>query len=281
MERVLVKDPAKSVNNQTSLSVAQLKLLTAGKTRVTAKGIGGQQLQKTRKALLSESKIPCDSSSAEDVCKHLYMKGYSHDDAASFNTLEIMLVLLHIAVEVTSVVTADACRAVAILLELRNVNKELCKMSDGIKKILEWTTTANKPTTSWADLDNNTAIKTIDLNTAAEALTQTVEQQCMDIWKLTERLEKEVMVVVARVEDMVDVVRGPAPVLAADTHANTPATLPDVCGSSCSISPAGTRGSTSEHGGTLMPDLARAPLTQTNGLWVSARRTCSRRQEWR
>jgi hypothetical protein len=175
MERALVKDRAKSVNNQPSASTAQPKTSAAGKTCATAKGIGGQQLQKTREALLSESEISWDSSSAEDVRKHLYMKGYSHDDAASFDTLEnIALVLLRIVAEATSVVTADACRAVAILLELRNVDKKLCEMSDGIKKILEWTTTANKPTTSWADLDDNTGITTMDLNTAAEALMQTV-----------------------------------------------------------------------------------------------------------
>ncbi|KAJ7342650.1 hypothetical protein DFH08DRAFT_811721 [Mycena albidolilacea] len=227
MERVPVKDWAKSVNNQTSASAAQPKPSTAGKTCATAKGIGGQQLQKTREALLSESEILWDSSSAEDVRKHLYMKGYSHDDTASFDTLEnIVLVLLRIAVEATSVVTADACRAIAILLELCNVNKELCEMSDSIKKILEWTTTANKPTTSWADLDDNTGITITDLNTAAEALTQTVEQQCRDIWNLTERLEKEVMAVVARVEDTVDTTRGPAPAPAADTRANVPTMTP-------------------------------------------------------
>jgi hypothetical protein len=114
MEKVPVKDRAKSVNNQASASAAQPKSSTAGKTRATAKGIGGQQLQKTREALLSESEIPWDSSSAEDVRKHLYMKGYSHDDAASFDTLEnIAMVLLRIAAEATSV-TAYACRAVTL-----------------------------------------------------------------------------------------------------------------------------------------------------------------------
>jgi hypothetical protein len=51
-------------------------------------------------------------------------------------------------------------------------------------------------------------ITVTDLNTAAEVLTQTVEQQCKDIWRLTERLEKEVTEVVARVEDTVDAARG-------------------------------------------------------------------------
>jgi hypothetical protein len=139
------------------------------------------------------------------------MKGYSHDDTASFDTLDnIVLVLMRIAAEANSVVTADACRAVAILLELWSVDDELQNISDGVKKILEWTTTAASPYTG--DDNQTTAGTTTDLHSAAEILTQTVEQQCKDIWTLTERLEKEVTAVVLRVEDAVDDARASAPV---------------------------------------------------------------------
>jgi hypothetical protein len=189
MERALAKDRGKSMTSQPSTSTAQPKTLTTGKTRATTKGAGSQQLQKMQEALLSESDIAWDASSVEDVCKHLYMKGYSHDNTASFNTLEgIALILMCITAEATLVVTADTCRAVAILLKLCNVDKELCEMTDGIKKILEWTTTANKVPTLWADQVEDMAVTPTDLNSAAEVLTQTVKQQCREIWNLTERL---------------------------------------------------------------------------------------------
>ncbi|KAJ7718884.1 hypothetical protein B0H14DRAFT_2643152 [Mycena olivaceomarginata] len=106
MERAPVKDRGKSVTNQPSTSAVQPKTSTAGRIRATMKGAGGQLLQKTREALLSESDIAWESSSAEDVRRHLYMKGYSHDDAASFDTLDgIALVLLRISAEAMSVVT--------------------------------------------------------------------------------------------------------------------------------------------------------------------------------
>ncbi|KAJ7938035.1 hypothetical protein B0H13DRAFT_1851977 [Mycena leptocephala] len=136
-----------------------------------------------------------------DAKKHLYAKGYSHDSGASIESLDdLAKVLLQIAADTSSVVIADACRAVATLLELWKRDDVLEGIASDVKRLVERAETTHP---GRLESDNTDDSVVTDLRSAAEILTQTVEEQCKDIWKLTERLEEGFTQIVQRVTDAI------------------------------------------------------------------------------
>ncbi|KAJ7939087.1 hypothetical protein B0H13DRAFT_2300821 [Mycena leptocephala] len=124
-------------------------------------------------------------TTAEDAQKHLYSKVFLPERAAPGMTLEnLAMVLLRIAVAASTVVTAEACRAVALLLERRRGDRALENLNTEVKKLVTSLEAANTrvSTVGGAKVAEN-------MLTAASVLTSTVQEQCEDIKVLTGRLE--------------------------------------------------------------------------------------------
>jgi hypothetical protein len=121
-------------------------------TRVTrsTERPGISQLDKTREELYNESDIDWGNTTAADLKRHLYAKGFIHDEAASMNGLSgLALVLLRIAADAGSVVTADACRVVAALLEMRVGHETINEVAENVKALLGMVEQLVPIRTSW------------------------------------------------------------------------------------------------------------------------------------
>jgi hypothetical protein len=184
--------------NATSTSTQK----TGTHTTRSAERSGASQLDKTREELYSKSDINWSTTTAADLKRHLYAKGFIYDEAASMNGLSgLALVLLQIAADTGSVMTADACRVVAALLEMHVGNETINEVAANVKTLLGM---VERLAPNLHELENGgEKVLVTDVNSAAEMLTHMVEQQCQDMWRLTERLEAEVTQVVRRVEDVV------------------------------------------------------------------------------
>jgi hypothetical protein len=141
-------------------------------------------------------------ASTLDVKKHLYAKGFTADESSPLDDLEdLAMILLRIAADANSVLTADACRAVAILLERRAGHEVINNIAGDVRRVLGLVEQLIPDPHELQDGGDQGAAG--ELRTAAEMLTSAVEQQCHDMWELTGRLEEEVTQVVKRVKEAV------------------------------------------------------------------------------
>ncbi|KAJ7708337.1 hypothetical protein B0H17DRAFT_1125090 [Mycena rosella] len=114
-----------SVRGKMPPETAQSKALTAKTaqqvTCATPDAYGALHFQKTRDELLLGSDLKWSAFSTIDMQKHLYTK--------SLLKTEIAMVLLRIVAGADSVVTADACCAVTVLLEQRCIESAMDTMA--------------------------------------------------------------------------------------------------------------------------------------------------------
>ncbi|KAJ7630145.1 hypothetical protein B0H17DRAFT_1217940 [Mycena rosella] len=91
---------------------------------------------KSRQELLRGSDVEWAAASAADAQRHLHVKGFLKNEVSvGIQMAGIAVVLLRIAAAADSVVTADACRAVAILLEQRKVNVTINVLTHDVSAI--------------------------------------------------------------------------------------------------------------------------------------------------
>ncbi|KAK6969644.1 hypothetical protein R3P38DRAFT_2814125 [Favolaschia claudopus] len=106
----------------------------------TAASTASLLLNKTRDELLNPSDIPWDSIDTADVIRHLASKGFipaENGRSISLPYLEdIAMILLRIGADASSVVTKNACRAVAMLLERWKRDEIIEDLADDVKKLL-------------------------------------------------------------------------------------------------------------------------------------------------
>jgi hypothetical protein len=170
-------------------------------TRGTS-GAGTTQLTKSREDLYKESEVKWLDTSTLDVKKHLYTKGFTADESSSVGDLgDLAMILLRIAADANSVVTADACRAVVVLLERQTGQEVMDGIAGDVRRVLRLVEQLVPDPHELQDGGDKGAAG--DLQTVAEMLTSVVEQQCQDMWELMGRLEEEVTQVVKRVNKAV------------------------------------------------------------------------------
>ncbi|KAJ7707388.1 hypothetical protein B0H17DRAFT_1191894 [Mycena rosella] len=156
-------------------------------TRGKSGAAGALVAHKSRKDLLANSDTPWATYTAEDAYRHLYAKGFILEEkvSAGMYMAQLAMVLYRIAAATTSVMSADACRAVGVVLEQRKVNGLIDHLADkvaGLRRATE-EATARGP----IDLDNGERMRT-----AAQVLTRTVEEQCGELETRTERLGESI-----------------------------------------------------------------------------------------
>ncbi|KAJ6467340.1 hypothetical protein C8R45DRAFT_1106101 [Mycena sanguinolenta] len=119
--------------------------------------------------------------------QYLIQKAFVSEDCDPEPSLDTLAFVLLRAAAATglSVVTADAMRAVAYLVEGHRVRLALNAIAGDIKQLTRSTWQSDGEAVRDEDVAQ-------DVRTAAEMLTQTVEQQCKDIWHLTTRLEDHI-----------------------------------------------------------------------------------------
>ncbi|KAK6974712.1 hypothetical protein R3P38DRAFT_2811582 [Favolaschia claudopus] len=136
----------------------------------TAASTASLLLNKTRDELLNPSDIPWDSI---DTARRFIPA--ENGRSISLPYLEdIAMILLRIGADASSVVTKNACRAVAMLLERWKRDEIIEDLADDVKKLLEHFSSVRE-----------------DLETAAEMLARTVEQQRAEMSTLTARVEED------------------------------------------------------------------------------------------
>ncbi|KAJ6525116.1 hypothetical protein B0H19DRAFT_1276208 [Mycena capillaripes] len=149
--------------------------------------------------MFQESDLDWMAADVSVAMGHLYAKGFAEDDRTTgINLAAVALMLLRVASDASSVVTADACRVIAVLLESKPMSHAIDDIASDVRKLLAMAE-ESRPDSSEPISDD--ADRATGLRTAAEILTQTVEEQCQDMWRLTERLEEEVTGMIQQVED--------------------------------------------------------------------------------
>ncbi|KAJ7771063.1 hypothetical protein DFH07DRAFT_768452 [Mycena maculata] len=161
---------------------------TKPRVRVTRATPSAAHANKTREELYALSDLDWSKYDTQEAQKHLYAKGYMPKGICTtgITIVSVATILLRIAADTSSVVTADACRAVAVLLESRRVDVAIDGLAAGMQTLL--TAAGSKPEQTHSDEESATA--TADLLTAARVLTATVQEQCEDLKTLTGRLEE-------------------------------------------------------------------------------------------
>ncbi|KAK7007116.1 hypothetical protein R3P38DRAFT_3212769 [Favolaschia claudopus] len=151
----------------------------------TAASTASLLLNRTRDELLRPSDIPWDNTDTSDVIRHLASKGFipaENGRSISLPYLEdIAMILLRIGADASSVVTKNACRAVARLLEWWKRDEIIEDLADDVKKLLGTS----------AELKEHFSSVREDLETAAGMLARTVEQQRAEMSTLTARVEED------------------------------------------------------------------------------------------
>ncbi|KAJ7668117.1 hypothetical protein B0H17DRAFT_1142582 [Mycena rosella] len=160
-------------------------------TRGNADPQNAPHANKTRAELLEGCDLDWSNMTREDAQKHLYAKG--------FVTEELALAMYTIAADVQpkSVVTANACRAVAVLLERRRMEGVIDGMAAdmlALRRLVESGARGTAPSAEASALAE-------EMRSAATVLTKTVEEQCGTLETLTERLGESITGLTERVQN--------------------------------------------------------------------------------
>ncbi|KAJ7678736.1 hypothetical protein B0H17DRAFT_1206657 [Mycena rosella] len=157
---------------------------------------GALSTNKNRAELLKGLDIPWATTSAEDTQKHLYAKGSVNTPEVSMgmSILQGAMILYRITVSTLSVVTADACRAVGVLLERRRVDMAIKHVADEVARLWRVAEDAMKRDTA----DDGVAEH---MRTAVNVLTKTVKEQCGEMETITGRLEESFAGLTERVQN--------------------------------------------------------------------------------
>ncbi|KAJ7107430.1 hypothetical protein C8R44DRAFT_885445 [Mycena epipterygia] len=174
--------------------------LTTRTTRAKTDAPGEIHARKTRAELYAESDLDWEKFKELDALEHLYAKGFVPEGVDSgVDFTGISLILLRIAASVNSMVTADACRALAVIIEKRKLENNIDDIARDVRALLYATNEADECRHADNEADAPVAESLCD---AANVLTRTVHEQCGELETLTERLGEGLTGLIERAQEV-------------------------------------------------------------------------------
>ncbi|KAJ7353100.1 hypothetical protein DFH08DRAFT_956185 [Mycena albidolilacea] len=160
-------------------------------------------LTKTKSELyaLSTSASKWQDWRMTDCTSDLYAKGFlpqMQGMSPSFSMLSHAVLRIAVARPPNAAIAADALRAVAVVMDMKRVDRAMEGMSEKVEEILTAVRALTAPDETSDELAGN-------MQAAAVHLTRTVDEQATALTTLAERLEEELQSVAQRVQTRADV----------------------------------------------------------------------------